>query len=121
MTLTISYKTKLVGTELVEVPTYLADGREVSKRKFDSLVQRSEGCPMASKAWQRPLVSNAAGVHRKQRQEAIEHVRSKGVPTDFTADGRPVFTSRAHRKAYLKTRRNEAGHVMVDHDGGYGD
>jgi hypothetical protein len=42
MTLTISYKTKLVGTELVEVPTYLADGREVSRKRTG---RRSKGMP----------------------------------------------------------------------------
>jgi len=41
--------------------------------------------------------------------------RRKGVPTDYTRDGCPIFTSRAHRKRYCEA------HGYFDRNGGYGD
>lgn len=59
--------------------------------------------------------SVALAVHPSQVQEAIDDARKKGVPTDFTPDGRPVFESRSHRKKYMTAYR------FFDRDAGYGD
>lgn len=64
-------------------------------------------------AW--PLISEAAGVHPSQVEEAREHARKHGVPTDFTSDGRAVFRDRAHRRDYCKLIG------VRDNHGGYGD
>ncbi|HPP02744.1 MAG TPA: hypothetical protein PLX83_19330 [bacterium] len=49
-----------------------------------------------------PLLSDAAGVHPSQIREAEEHATRNGVPTQFTPDGRAIFTSPTHRRKYLK-------------------
>ncbi len=70
---------------------------------------RDSGCA----AW--PKYCDASGVHPDQIPEAREHLRSRGVPTDFLPDGRAVYTSRGHRKKALKA----VG--MHDRNAGYGD
>lgn len=62
-----------------------------------------------------PQTSVAMGVQPEQREEATKDARSRGVPTEFNLQGDAVFTSRAHRRDFLK-----AYHAH-DHDGGYGD
>lgn len=62
-----------------------------------------------------PKASWGAGVHPSQVAEAHAKSVKDGVPTEFTRDGDPIFTSRGHRSRYLKTIG------MHDRDGGYGD
>jgi hypothetical protein len=62
-----------------------------------------------------PLKSDAAGVHPLDVTEAMAHASSIGIPTDFTADGRAVFTSARHRKAYCQAIG------MYDRNGGFSD
>lgn len=64
-------------------------------------------------AW--PLHSDSAGVHPSQRQDAYDNSVKEGVPTEFDPIGRAIFTSREHRRKYLKTYK------LKDHDAGYGD
>ena len=64
-------------------------------------------------AW--PLLSDAAGVAEHQIQEAAQHSRRIGIPTDFTPDGRAIFTSRSHRKKYCEAIG------LYDRSGGYSD
>ncbi len=73
---------------------------------------RTGYCPPASGAW--PIVSEAAGCHPEQVKEHMEFDQQHRVPTEYTRDGSPVFTDRAHRKRYLKA------HGLVDKDGVYG-
>ena len=49
-----------------------------------------------------PLLSDAAGVHPDQVQEAQKTWAAKGIPTEFTPDGQAVFRSPQHRKQFLK-------------------
>lgn len=49
-----------------------------------------------------PLYSEAAGVVPEQIGEAREECRKAGVPTEFTTDGRAVFTDPGHRRRYMK-------------------
>ena len=62
-----------------------------------------------------PKLSDALAVHPTQVAEAVADAKHKGVPTRFEADGRPVITSRAHQKAYLRA------YGFTNRDGGYGD
>ena len=62
-----------------------------------------------------PMRSDAAGVHPDQRQEATEQSVKDGVPTHFDGLGRAVFTTREHRRRYLRTIG------LHDRNGGYGD
>lgn len=50
-----------------------------------------------------PRVGLCAGVHASQAQEAYDKSVRDGVPTDFTSDGDPVFTSSGHRKRYMRS------------------
>lgn len=69
--------------------------------------------PQSCALW--PIVSDAAAIHPDQIPEAREYDRQHGVPTEYTRDGQPVFTDRAHRKAYCEA------HGLYDRNGGYGD
>lgn len=62
-----------------------------------------------------PLLSDAAGVAVHQIPEAVEHSRRIGIPTDFTPDGRAIFTGRQHRKRYCEAIG------LYDRSGGYSD
>ena len=64
----------------------------------------------------KPIVSNSAGVHPSQVEQARESAKKRGVPTDFDSKGRPIFTSRKHRKDYCEKVRG-----LHDMDGSYGD
>ncbi len=78
----------------------------------DYLAEHREA-PHAPGNW--PLVSDAAGIHPEQIGEFREFDKKAGVPTDYTPDGRVVFTSRDHRKRYCQA------HGIHDKSGGYGD
>lgn len=62
-----------------------------------------------------PMYSDAAGVGEDQVEEATKHSREIGIPTDFTPDGRAIFTSPGHRKKYCEAIG------MFDRNGGYSD
>jgi len=100
-------------------PGGLAGWREVTKAEYDRLLEEhrpaaaAAGC--AAFTGFRPLHSEALAVHPLDARAAAEDSRAKGVPTDFDHQGRPVFTSRAHRKAYFKAYR------YYDRNAGYGD
>lgn len=45
-----------------------------------------------------------------------------GVPTDFTGDGRPIFSSPGHKRDYCrKVEGHMTGHKVVDRNAGYMD
>ena len=62
-----------------------------------------------------PILSDAMGVHPRQRQKAYEESVAKGVPTEFAHDGRAILRDRTHRAKFIKALGDH------DHDGGYGD
>jgi len=65
-------------------------------------------------AW--PLHSVAAGVGPDQVQEATEHAKAIGVPTEFDKQtGDAIFIDKRHRKRYCEKRG------LYDKNGGYGD
>jgi hypothetical protein len=55
-----------------------------------------------TKGW--PLTCFASGVHASQAQELRDHLASKGVPTEVTRDGDPVYRDAKHRRKALKVR-----------------
>lgn len=89
----------------------LASGK-VAFRDMVAEIRPQQG---ATDPWRKGLASEAAAVHPDQIREAKKYLERKGIKTEFTPDGRPVFRSRPHRKAHL-----EAFH-LYDKDGGYGD
>lgn len=51
----------------------------------------------------------------EQARQEQEFLRKRGVPTDYDEQNRPIWTSRAHKKAYHRAT------VHADPDAGYGD
>lgn len=98
--------------------TWWIDGRQVTKEEFDAALPNvvdEVGTGDALLGW-KPLLSDALAVHPEQIAEAEASAKAKGVPTEFEPEyGRPVFTSRSHRRAYLRA------YGMHDNQGGYGD
>lgn len=84
-------------------------------RKLAEEPSVADGVPggTPTKGW--PIHSDALAVHPLDIAEAQADAKAKGVPTQFTADGRVVLTDRAHRKRYLKA------YGFRDNQGGYGD
>lgn len=101
-----------------ETWSYFLDGKEVTKEQYEERYPPSAG-PLRipggtpTRGW--PIFSKALGVHPEQVQEANEHARRIGVPTEHTKDGKAILTDRAHRKRYLKAMG------FRDNDAGYGD
>ena len=98
-----------------EKTTYWLNGVQVSKRVFfRAFPTQGAGTGAGLIGW-KELHSDALGVHPEQIQEARENAIEKGVPTEFLPDGRVIFTSRSHRRAYLQA------YGYHDKNGGYGD
>lgn len=87
----------------------LSDGDQTLTRDYGA--DTFGGTP--AEGW--PLLSTAMGVHPDQREWAYNDSCAKGVPTQFAADGRAIFTDRNHRARFLKA------HGFRDNDAGYGD
>lgn len=74
------------------------EGVVMAKRSF-----RSEGVKSASpKGW--PMTCYASGVNAEQAGALRSHLAEKGVPTEVTKDGDPVYTSSSHRRKALSVR-----------------
>ena len=56
----------------------------------------------ASKGW--PLECYASGVAPDQAGELRDYLAKKGVPTEVSADGNPIYRDAAHRRKALKAR-----------------
>lgn len=83
---------------------YFLDGKQVSKRVFEKAfppkpMAAGGECSLSSVP---ANVSNSLAVHPKRAREFQEDAKKKGCPTEFKADGSPVFTSRAHQAKYCK-------------------
>lgn len=103
----------------VDAPVYLIDGREVTEEEYRRHFPENSELPQNlffgnhPGAW--PVLSDALGVLPRQIDEARQSAARRGVPTDFSPDGRAIFRSRGHRSAYCKA------YGFHDRDGGYGD
>lgn len=67
---------------------------------YDRDIQAEHSKQWTGDLW--PIYSEAAGVHPSQVQEAQENWKKKGVPTEFTPDGRAVFRNKSHRRDFLR-------------------
>lgn len=63
---------------------------------------KSGSCPGGTPLRGWPYWSEAVAVHPRQRQEAIDSAKSKGVPVEVDRIGRIKFTSQRHQRAYLR-------------------
>ena len=82
------------------VPTEIHTDGKVAKR---SLVTELMGQGRPSKTgW--PLTCVASGVNAAQAGELRDHLAKKGVPTEVTSDGDPIYRNAVHRRKALKAR-----------------
>jgi len=81
-----------------EAPKEIEVDGVVAKRCYRA---ENKGGP-APKGW--PMTCYASGVNADQAQELRDELRRKGVPTEVTADGDPIYTSPDHRRRALKAR-----------------
>lgn len=98
---------------------YYVDGKEVTEDVYEAHLPNkpaSKAGECSLSGWSQPILSDALAVHPDQIQEARDKAIRLEVPTDFTPDGRPILTSREHRRRYMQ--RVEGCH---DKSGGYGD
>jgi hypothetical protein len=95
--------------------TYWLDNREVTQAEFEEAFPPRELAGGESLHGWKPIASVALAVHPRQIPAAREDALKKGVPTDFTPDGSPIFRTRQHRNAYLKA------YGKFDRNAGYGD
>jgi hypothetical protein len=72
-----------------------------AKRDF-AAEHASGGIGPATKGW--PLECFASGVHPDQAGDLRDHLRRKGVPTEVTPEGNPVYRDANHRRRALKAR-----------------
>jgi hypothetical protein len=62
-----------------------------------------------------PMTSYALGVSSEEVPEMKQFDALHGVPTEYTPDGDPIFTSKSHRAAYCRA------HGYFDRNAGYRD
>ena len=88
---------------------FFVDGKEVTEAVFDKKMNTAKVlvAPHASntkrgvkKGW--PMKNVALAVTSRRVKEARDSSIAKGVPTDFTKGGRPIFTDKTHYAKYLK-------------------
>ena len=89
----------------------VADGVRL-KRRVDI---EMGGHSSVNDLWRNPIISDGAGCHPSQVEEMQAFAAKQGVHTNYTKDGRAVFTSRQHRAQHLKV------FGLHDRNGGYGD
>lgn len=68
------------------------------KRSFQA---ENVGTP-PTKGW--PIECLGSGVNAAQRQELGDFLKKKGVPTEISEDGNPIYRDANHRKKALKVR-----------------
>lgn len=81
-----------------KAPRQIRVNGKVARRNYGA---ERKGIP-ASKGW--PLTCVASGVNANQAGELRSFLASKGVPTEVTRDGDPVYRDAVHRKKALKAR-----------------
>jgi len=75
----------------------LDDGRTATRDiQAEHLPRRAGG------GW--PIVCYASGVHPDQAQELRDYLSQRGVPTDVTPGGDPVYRDPHHRRRALRAR-----------------
>ena len=83
----------------------------MTEEEFDRRFGTASSEPGASLCgWKKPVLSDSMAVHPKQVKEAMERDKAAGVPTEYTSDGRPIWTSQAHKRAFMKSFEGERIH-----------
>lgn len=80
---------------------------------FRDIVAEHQGFSDTPGNW--PQKSDAVGCHPDQIEDERKRSVAQGCPTEFTPDGRRIFTSAGHRKRWCELNG------YYDRNGGYGD
>ena len=112
-----TYKCKACGHQQVVVRP-MSDSEVPVLCEVDSFVMYRNfkadfGKQLDGDIW--PYASYAAGASPGEVPELRKIDEANGVPTDYSADGDPIFRSKSHRKKYCET------HKLFDRNAGYGD
>jgi hypothetical protein len=102
---------------------FFIDGREVTKEEHDrqfeqyraALPQVKDPHDGSALAGWKPIHSDALACNPNQVPEMEAEAKRRGVPTEHDGEGRPVLTSRSHRRDYMRA------FGFFDRHGGYGD
>src|SRR2546428_5670993 len=81
---------------------YNVDGQWYTAAAYENQILRKQPPAGDSLVSFRELHSEALAVHPTQIQEAIDSAKSKGVPTEFDGEGRPIFKSSRHFREYAR-------------------
>jgi hypothetical protein len=81
-----------------KAPRVIQVGRVSARRSFSA--ERASIPP--AKGW--PLTCFASGVNAAQAGQLREFLNRKGVPTEVTRDGDPIYRNAQHRRKALKAR-----------------
>ena len=84
---------------------------QVTREQYESLFPDKPIGQFETGNWKEPVISESSAVHPKQIKEAAMLLKSKGVPTEFLPDGRPILTSPDHKRRFAKAR----GYTCRDH------
>lgn len=98
--------------------TYVIDGERVSEEEYTKRMKAKGkwgGTPYASRAWEKPLVSEALAVQAEHVPFERQLDAELGLTVDYAPDGSPVFTSRQQRNEYVRAKG------YFDKNAGYGD
>lgn len=90
---------------LGKAPKWVRIGGKVARRSLvdeTKVVSVVGGESVRGRGW--PMTCVASGVNANQAGELREFLAKKGVPTEVTPDGDPVYRNAAHRKKALKAR-----------------
>ena len=101
---TYCYQSDKTGQIFEEVFPIGQAPREIvvkGKKAIRAYGAESKGIPAAS-GW--PLECVASGVNANQAGELRGFLESRGVPTDVSRDGNPIYRDARHRKKALKAR-----------------
>lgn len=90
-----------------KAPDEVVGDDEVFKRNLCAEIVTQSASVVGSKTpvkrtW--PMTCCASGVNAAQAGDLRKHLREKGVPTEVTSDGDPVYMSAAHRRKALRVR-----------------
>lgn len=81
-----------------QAPARMVENGEVLTRCYHA---ERKGFP-PTRGW--PLECIASGVHASQAGELKKYLRDKGVPTEVSSDGNPIYKNARHRKKALAAR-----------------
>jgi hypothetical protein len=101
---TYCYKTK-TGVVLEKVFPVGKQPKELKlgggKVAFRDFASERVGVP-PTKGW--PIECIGSGVNASQAGDLRQHLMDKGVPTEVTSDGNPIYRNSKHRRKALKAR-----------------